>query len=41
VTKFVGWLWDQIPTHHQAKVPGRVFRWFEDKAWDRDERTRT
>lgn len=31
-----GWLWDQIPTHHQIKLPGRVFRWFEHQAWRRD-----
>lgn len=38
VSDFAGWLWDQIPTHHQIKLPGRVFRWFERKANRRDKR---
>jgi hypothetical protein len=41
VTRFAGWAWDQIPTHWQVKVPGRVFRWFEHQAWRRDEIERT
>jgi hypothetical protein len=38
VSRFAGWLWDQIPTHHQVKAPVRVFWWFERQANRRDER---
>jgi hypothetical protein len=36
IERLAGWLWDQIPTHHQIKFPGRVFNWFEGQAWNRD-----
>jgi hypothetical protein len=37
--RFAGWLWDQIPTHHQVEFwcrAPKTARWFEDKAWNRD-----
>lgn len=40
IERLAGWAWDQIPTHWQARVPGRVFAWFERQAWRRDEEPR-
>lgn len=38
--RLAGWVWDQIPTHHQVKLPNRVFWWFDGQANRRDERRR-